>query len=103
MIFFIIYGVGVMKKILLTISSIILAEFKASGIPPPRWTLPPQKYRSFILLEKLACLKKAEDFELDEFPYKDPKYEPVLFHMIEFELWKKLLIVRQRIKNIYMT
>ena len=34
------------------ISETIFAESKHKGIPPPGWTLPPQKYRFFILLEK---------------------------------------------------
>ena len=46
----------------------IFAEFKQSGIPPPGWTEPPQKYRFFIFPEKLACLKKAAYRELLEVP-----------------------------------
>ena len=51
----------------------ILAESKQSGIPPPGWTLPPQKYRFKILLEKFGCLKKADILLLLEAPYNDPK------------------------------
>ena len=37
-----------------------MADDKAKGIPPPGWTLPPQKYRLLNSLEKLGCLKFAK-------------------------------------------
>ena len=47
-------------------------------MPPPGWTLPPQKYRFNILFEKFGCLKKADIKLLLEDPYKDPIYDWVL-------------------------
>ena len=46
-----------------------------SGIPPPGWTLPPQKKTFFIFLEKFGCLKNEENRSLLDVPYKEPKYE----------------------------
>ena len=44
--------------------------------------------------------KKAEDFELDEFPYKDPKYEPVLFSiLIGTNILQRLLIFLNQLQN----
>ena len=58
-------------------SETIFAEFKHSGIPPPGWTLPPQKYKLFIFFEKLGCLTNADFNELLELPYNDPNLESV--------------------------
>ena len=49
-------------------SDTIFAEFKHNGIPPPGCTLPPQKYKFLIFLEKLGCLKNADISELLELP-----------------------------------
>ena len=54
-----------------------------NGIPPPGWTVPPQKYKSFILALKFEWRKNAENFEFDDEPYKEPWKEPV-FNSISF-------------------
>tara|TARA_Y100001978_G_C23580443_1_gene378706 strand:+ start:745 stop:909 length:165 start_codon:yes stop_codon:yes gene_type:complete len=53
-------------------SAVILPDHRQRGIPPPGWTLPPQKYRLLIELLKLGCLKKAENLELLAAPYNEP-------------------------------
>ena len=65
--------------IFFTKSAVILADNRQSGIPPPGWTLPPQKYKFSIFLEKLGCLKKADNLLLLEGPYNAPKCDCVLF------------------------
>ena len=45
--------------LLLTQSQAILAESRLKGMPPPGWTLPPQKYKPLTRVEKLAWRRKA--------------------------------------------
>ncbi len=59
-----------------------MAESRHKGIPPPGWTLPPQKYKFLILGEKFGCLKNAANLLLELFPYKAPNEEDVLDSMV---------------------
>jgi hypothetical protein len=52
--------------------SMIFADERANGIPPPGCTLPPQKNIGFILRRSFFVTENAANRLLLEVPYKEP-------------------------------